>query len=509
MRPDGDDSEGTQSEGPGHLHSDVAESVRNAVKLGSSLLATWTVALGVRILLPRVLGPVSFGTFQFADSFTTMILVIMSLGVETYIRKEVATRLGHASDFFGGALVVRIAIGVAVILVAVWGLGVSGKSADVQRLVLVLGVAQVLINLNNSYAALLQARGTVDGLSLVNVVAKLAWGGGIIAALVLRGGLLSVAVAMLLAETLRTSALVVLARRHLALRYVVDWRATVAVFIASAPYYVMSLSQMIYARIDVSIMSYLTSDAEVGWYGAASNIAGVSLLLSPLITWILLPLTSRAGARSDAELTTVSRRSMELILTMALPVSLFMFLGADVIVHDVFGPAYEPALRSLEILAPLFVLTYAAMVSGTMLIRLERGWALSCISVAGAIGSPLLNVWLIPYCAERFGPGGAGIGAAITLIAMELGTTVAMTWLLAGRAFDRRSIATLSKTCVVCAVVIAIDHLAAPLGAWRLVIDVVLYVTLVVAWGALDLRGMLAFLRGARVQGATPTTETA
>ncbi|HEU4642889.1 MAG TPA: flippase [Gemmatimonadaceae bacterium] len=498
-----------RADAPGRLHTDVADSVRNAVKLGSSLLATWAVALGVRILLPRVLGPAAFGTYQFADAFTTTVFIVMSLGVETYIRKEVATRSDHASDFFGGTLIVRVALGVLVTVVALWGLGVSGKSADVRRLVLVLGVTQLLFNLNSSYAALLQAKGEVDGLSVMNVAAKLAWGIGIGVALALHGGVFAVGVAMLISESLRTMALVALAGRHLRLRYTIHWRPTAAVLLASVPYYLMALFQTVYARIDVSIMSYVTSDVEVGWYGAASNIAGMSLLLAPLITWVLLPLTSRAAARSEEELTVVSRRSMELILCMAIPVSLFLYLAAGLIVHDVFGPAYEPARRSLEILAPLFVLTYAAMVSATMLIRLERGWAVTWISIAGGIASPLLNLWLIPRCAAAFGHGGAGIGAAITLIVTELGTTAAMTWLLGGRAFDGRSCGVLAKTCAACLVVIAADRLAAPLGAWRLVGDAALYVAIVVAWGALDLRGMVELLRGALARRAHPDLEAA
>jgi O-antigen/teichoic acid export membrane protein len=508
--PGGNDDGGSApSAVPERLQSDVAHSIRNAVKLGTSLLATWIVALGVRILLPRMLGPAAFGTFQFADAFTITVFVLMSLGVETYIHKEVATRVEHASDFFGGTLLARIAIGAVVVVAALWGLAATGKSVEVQRLVLVLGLARMLFNLNATYAALLHSTGTVDGLSRLNVVSKLVWGVGIVGALLLHGGLLSIAMAVLVSEMVRTVVLIVLSRRHLRLRYTVHWGATMAVVVASVPYYLMGLAQVVYARLDVSIMSYLTNDVEVGWYGAAANIAGVSLLLAPLISWVLLPLTSRAASRSEAELTEVSRRAMELILCLALPVSLFLYLTSGLIVRTLFGAAYEPATRSLEILAPLFVLTYATMVSGTMLIRLERGWAVSCVSMAGAVVSPLLNLWLIPHGRAAFGPGGAGIGAATALIITEFGTAVAMTWLLGGRAFDRRSAVAMAKTCAVCVLVIAIDRVTRSLGDARLVLEVVLYLVLVVAWGALDLRGMIQFVRDTLMRRAAPRAEVA
>ena len=45
--------------------------IRNAIKLGASLLFTWGIALAIRLLLPRYLGPVRFGTMNFADGFTS------------------------------------------------------------------------------------------------------------------------------------------------------------------------------------------------------------------------------------------------------------------------------------------------------------------------------------------------------------------------------------------------------------------------------------------------------
>src|SRR3954471_571934 len=87
--------------------SDAATALRNAIKLGGSLLATWTVALAVRFQLPRHLGPVRFGDFNFCDSFTAAFFIFLSLGIETYIQKEVSVRPKHASDFFGGVLLVR------------------------------------------------------------------------------------------------------------------------------------------------------------------------------------------------------------------------------------------------------------------------------------------------------------------------------------------------------------------------------------------------------------------
>jgi O-antigen/teichoic acid export membrane protein len=490
--------------GPGHLQADVAHSLRNTAKLGASLIATWAVALIVRIFLPRHLGPASFGTYQFADSFTATIFVVTTLGIETYVRKEIATNPEHANDFFGGTLLVRLALSVLVLSVAVPALAAAGQPPEALRLVLVLGLAQLLININLTFAAFLQAAGAVGGLSLLNVVVKVVWGLAVVGALSLGGSLLSVGAVVLGAEVLRTGVLAVLVRRHFGLRFRINRRASGAVMLASLPFYLQQLAQTVYARIDVSIMAFVTTSVEVGWYAAATSLTGLAMLLSPLIGWVLLPLSSRAAARSEDELTLVFRRSTELILALAFPVSLFLWVGADVIVSLAFGAAYEPAAASLRVLAPTFLLTYLTIIEASILVRLDRGWALMWISLAGMAIAPPLNYWLIRVGLREFGRGGAGLGAAVATTVTEFLTVAAMTSLLGSRIIDRRGAVMLAKTIGASVAVVVVDRVLAPLGAWRLLADAVVYVALVVVSGAVDIRSWTNALREAMGRRAAP-----
>src|SRR4051812_30146166 len=153
--------------------------LRNTVKLGSSLLFTYGIALSIRVVLPRYLGPEAFGGFNWADNFSTAFFVATTLGIDTYIRKEVPVRPEHASDFFGGTLVLRV--GMTLLLYGAMGVAMhfSGEPEDVRRLVYVFAGSQLFVACNNTLSAVLHARERVDGLSVVNVVTKVVWGGGL------------------------------------------------------------------------------------------------------------------------------------------------------------------------------------------------------------------------------------------------------------------------------------------------------------------------------------------
>lgn len=489
-----------------HLQSDVGRSMRNALKLGMGLMGSWVVALGIRLALPRFLGIAQFGEWQFADAFTTAAFILMSLGVETYTRREIAARREHASEYLGGTLALSIAISVVVMLVALLGLRASGKSDQVLVLVLILGIAQVMTNLNLIFAAILHAVGEVNELSFLNVASKIMFAAGIAIALLAGFGVVGVAYAMLASEAARFFCLGFLARKHVQLRFRIDIISLRKVLLASFPFFLSGVASTIYSRIDVSIMSFVTTDYEVGLYGAASTLAGISLLLSPLIGWILMPLTTRAASRSEAELMLVSRRAMELILVVAFPVTLFLGVGADYLIVGAFGKAFAPAEHSLRVLAPTFVLTYAAIVTATLLIRLERGWAVTWVSVSGMVLAPALNLWLVPLCFAKYGQGGAGIGAALSLTGTEMFTTGIMCYLLGRQAFDRRLVYALSKTFLIGAIVVVGDYLMKDLGLgiWRLAIDVVFYFAAVTMTGALDVKGGIALARSAIASRGAP-----
>jgi O-antigen/teichoic acid export membrane protein len=341
----------------------------------------------------------------------------------------------------------------------------------------------------------------VTGLSILNVGSKIVWGAGVVGAILLGAGLKTIGVAILLTEAARATGMAMLASRNLRLKASVNMRSAAIAIAGSMQFYVGHVAQTVYSRIDVSIMSFMASDVEVGWYGAASNLAGLSLLLAPLIGWVILPLSSRAAARSQEELTIVMRRAMEFVLALSIPVALLLGLGADVIVHAAFGQAFEPAVSSLRILAPTFILTYVTMVSASMLIRLERGWALTWITISAMFIAPLLNLWLIPRGLAAWGPGGAGDAAAISLPVTEVYAVSVMTWLLGRRAFDRRTMRMVGKTLAIACLTIVTDRLLQPLGAWRLVVDAVLYVGLVIASGAVDVATVVSMTRDVLKRG--------
>lgn len=472
------------------LSDDTRTALRNALKLFFSLLATWGIGLALRLWLPRHLGPERLGVLSFADSLAGTVLACASLGIDTYVQKEIPVRPAHASDFYGGTLALRLLISI-VLIAGLLVFTTGDRGLDVSYLLLAFGVYHVAAGLNGTLTALLQANTTVDEVALANVVTKLVWGLGMVGGILLDVPLLGLAAIYCLSEVMKLAMLQGAAGRRAGLTIRMDVAKTGAAVAASLGFYAYSLAGALAYRLDVALIGLLSSHVEVGWYAAAGGLATITLFLAPVLYSVLMPLFTRAHSRSPEEMFGAMRRVLEALTAVTAPAGLFLALGADLWVRLAFGADYGPSAISLRALAPLFVVWYLDILLCMPLVIQGRGWLLTAISLGAIVANALTAIVLVPYVAVRVGPGGAGLGMAMALVLKELLVTLGFLAIVGAKLIDRRRRLTLGATAVAALGTTAAHLALAPLGHWRLLVDLVVYVALVIVIGAVRPRELL------------------
>ena len=301
---------------------------------------------------------------------------------------------------------------------------------------------------------------------------------------------------------LECAVLSALARRHAGLRLRFDWKATRRALFAAFPFYLNAAAYLAYSRLDVSLLAVLANDREVGWYGAAQALSGLTMALTPLLAWVYMPLLARAAGRSRDEFYELLRRELEYTLIVAIPLSAAFFLGADFWISLAFGEKFAPAARALRILGPMAAATYVSFVVAACATLLESGWRLTLITVLGLPLNVALNLALIPFGLRALGAaGGAGAGAALAALGTELFVTAAMIWMVGRNAVDRRVAVTACKLLGVWAAVAAMDLLFSGVDPGRRVaLDALAFAGLALAVRAVDVRAIASFVRAAVTQ---------
>ena len=480
---------------------EVALAFVNALKLGASLLASWGIALFARLYIPRFLGPERFGMLNFAEAFATTAFVVLGLGVEQYVRKEIAVRPGHAGDFLGGVIALRVVLTVTIFVGMEAVLRATHRDATTRALVYIYAIAQFFIVGGNTSAGLLQAVGKINGMTILSVAIKVVWAGCMFAAIFLRLELWAFALTVAASESLRALVLFWLARKELRFEMRVSIRPTAHVLIASLPFLVSGLASTIYDKIGTNLLGFMTSDREVGWYGAAYGLSSIALMLAPVISWILTPLFARSAADSAAELSRVLCRSIELIMSLSIPISLMMILGADLWVRLLFGAAFQPAAAAVRYLALAMVLMYLSIVAFNALAVLNYTWRMSLVFVGGMLVSPTCTWLLIRHMSAEGTPGAGGTACAISTLVTEIAITGPLLLMLGKRAFDWHVVSATLKSLAAATFVVLLDAmLLRGLGHWRLLLEGLCYAGLVLGTNAVDWRSAVAMIRAAKVQ---------
>jgi len=491
-------SGGTTGAPEEHTRREGLTALRNGAKLAASMLLTWSVALLVTFKLPKYLQPVLFGHYRFGDQLAASLMVFLSLGVDTYISREIAIRPKHASDFFGGVLLAR-----ALVLIPVVGLGVTILLAhhevhERRVAAFLFGFAYLFTALNQTFQQTLQAAQKVNGLALANVVAKIFWGGGTFAAVTLGAPFWMLPLPMIFGEGLKATFLYIATKDAVDLKLRIDLAETKKVLRIAFPFYIANAAVALGAYIDVPLVGMLMPEGskEVGWYAAALQIAQLSALLSPIMSGVLIPMMSRAKVRSEEEFVRILRRGVEAVIVVTIPLTLLLALGAEFWIHITIKDAFLPAAVSLRWLAPTFVFAYLNVLLWLALMILDRSWTITIVSIAGMILLPTLIAIAVPLFAP-LGPGGAGMGASLALSLRELVIVLVFFTVLREKAMDRRGLLALVKSLGICLVVGVADHFlkTATIDLVRLAADALLYLVLMLVLGVLAPKDLKAVLR--------------
>jgi O-antigen/teichoic acid export membrane protein len=490
-----------QTTSPGEeARSDVATTMRNALTLGGSLLLTLGIGFGVRIALRRYLGPTVIGPVNFADAFTTTSFVFLGLGIDLYVRKIVPVTLEGANEFLGTVFAIRAAMAALVFVLMNVVLTWMNQPMEVRMLVWAYGAAQVCLSYNQTLTALLQSARTIDGLSALNVAAKLMWAAGFIITMLFQLPLLGIPLSVFVAEFMKLVVGSWLARKHVKLRLTINWAKLTPVLRSAFPFYVNAVALVIVNRFDVNVLRMQSNDREIGLYSAAAELAQMTFMLVPMLGGVVMPLFARMQTRGQEEYHALLRRTLELILVLAFPPSLAIAAGADVWVQLVLGDQYAASAWALSILGPTFLLTYVAVVLGIALNLGGGAWTVTITSLMSMVVNPLLVVALVKL-SHGWGAGGAGAACAMAAVMTEAMVVVVMLWRLGGTAIDSRLGKMVAKTVFACAVVMVVDRLLLrELGAVRLVIDLLIYVGLVLSTGAVSVGESLSLVKTMRAQ---------
>jgi O-antigen/teichoic acid export membrane protein len=381
--------------------------MRDLLVRGASQAAERACRLAIAVVAANVVGRAAFGRFVFASTVTFLLALGTDLGTSVWTTRELAR------DRVQGPALVRLGLWLRAAATVPCGLAVAALASlaaepETRTAIALLGVSSLGAAFADYFGAVLRGyeRFVDDArLSGARALATTAAGlGALFASRTLAGLCAGLALANVACASLGWA---LAGPRRLGLPRTaagyVDRDGAVRALRQSLPIWIAGLVSLLYFKVDTLFLKALTTDAELGAYGAAYKFFEGSMVLPSVLLSVAFPQLAQACGR-PGEQRRLERRLALVLVGLGVATAAVCFGAAKPLVLLAFGPGFDRAVPSLRVLAlglPFLFLNFGLT---HFLLARDRGKTTLWLAVMMLGLNVVLDRSLIPL---RLGPGAA------------------------------------------------------------------------------------------------------
>jgi O-antigen/teichoic acid export membrane protein len=389
------------------------------ITFGLSLMASLVSAP----LVIRHLGPKDYGYFATVTAIVFIIGGFTEGGLNTLGTREFASGREDRVRMLRNLIGLRVTATAAGIALAAVLAALVGASHVIVYGILLSGAGLIVTITGENYGIPLAAELRITATSLLALAQQLTLTVCYVVLVVVGAGTLP-----LLAGTVASGAVLfggtaLLVRRQVSIVPAFDRVQWGGLLRQTLPYAVATAVGIIYFREALVLMSALSNERQVSYYGAAFRIVEVLTVIPWTLVATAFPIFARAAHRDDdTRLAYGLQRMFDVALIIAAWMSASVVVGASFGIAVVAGPGFKPAVSVLQIQGLALITSFMVAVFGSLLLSLRLYRSLLTANGIAVAVATILSVALIPGLGAR--------GAAIAPTAAEACLAVAYAWSL-------------------------------------------------------------------------------
>ena len=181
-------------------------------------------------------------------------------------------------------------------------------------------------------------------------------------------------------------------------------------------FFAMSVATTIYTNLDKVMLGFMTTDIEVGYYGAAVKIKMILATIVSSLGPVLLPrATYYIEHDKTKEFKEIVKKSIRFVWVLSVPVTTYFILFSKESILLLSGEAYLGSVMPMQIIMPTVIFIGLTNAIGIqILVPLGKEKYVFISEVIGAIINLVINASLIP----QYGAAGAAFGTLIAEFAV-------------------------------------------------------------------------------------------
>lgn len=181
-------------------------------------------------------------------------------------------------------------------------------------------------------------------------------------------------------------------------------------------FFAMSCATTIYTQMDATMIGFIKTDADVGFYNVATKIKSVLSSVVTSLGTVLLPRASYYVAHDAMDdFHRITTKAITFVLDLSLPLMFYFIFFAKETVYLLSGPSYSGSIVPMQIIMPTIVLIGLTNIMGIqVLVPLGQEKKVLYSEIAGAVVNLIINSLLIP----QYASSGAAVGTVFAELAV-------------------------------------------------------------------------------------------
>jgi len=379
---------------------------------------TWASSLLLVLFLPRYLGPIEYGKLFLALSIYEIFRVLVNYGGNYLVAKHVSRDRSATPQILVDAAVLRFLIALVSVVGLVGFVLVADYSHDTQLTVYAVGVMLLWNGGITALYAAYQGHELLKYTSLGAIVERVVVSIVGVASLLMGAGKIIIALVITFGNFLNFLCLIFFIKRITPSLSHVNWQNVFRQLRSGLPYFLFAVFSTIYYRIDSLMLSKMSPEEVVGWYGGAFRPFDMLNFLPFILTVALYPVLSRLWSESGDAHKRTTQKGLEIVILAAIPLSIGVSLFTEDLIGVLYGlEGYANSVTILQVLTCGLIFLYVDMVLVTTLLACDKQKQFSFVSLGAIPFKIILNYFLIDYYQAAATNG--GIGAAIATVLTE------------------------------------------------------------------------------------------
>lgn len=385
---------------------------KNTTWIMSSEFLSSICAFIWNIIIARYLGVSDFGILAFAISFTSLFSIMMDLGINTYITRDIVRNPELTSKYLGNILPLKLILSAISFFIILIILNILGYGYLKIEVTMIFVIEAIFISMNGILNGVLQAHNKMEHQAIglyINSILLLVC---ILGTIHFNLGLIGIASSYLIAYITVTIYLYLRNRKIVKPRFEINIELSKKILKASIPFGFTGFFYTIYYSIDTTMISMMIGNSASGLYNASYKFLAILTTFYAIYQVVIFPVMSKLYTDNENLLKISFEKSIKYLLILVVPCVIGIFLYSSDIITLIYKPNYLEAGNILKVLIWTSIFLFINGAAGLTLNASNKERSVTKIYGTAAIFNVCLNLILIPFYSYY--------GAAIATILSEI-----------------------------------------------------------------------------------------